>query len=404
MPMKEWIKYLLLLLTIPFLSLPLSAQELKVRSLELLQDDETVTSEEYQRKDLINGDYAGLVKVMIALEHVEFDGGMLLDQTKVDVGEYWVWLANGATKLIVRAPGFLPLEVNFRDYSIVVHSRLTYRLDIAIPSGAMQSISPTTTFSVSSSPDGSVQTFTLNNVSLKMLKVEGGTFRMGGTPEQGSDADDTEKPVHNVTLDSYMIGETEVTQDLWEAVMGTNPSEFKGQKNPVENVSWDDCYAFIDKLNALTGQQFRLPTEAEWEYAARGGNKSQHYKYSGSDTLSVVAWFWQNSGNVYLEGNDSDWDEDKIKSNHCQTHPVATKRPNELGIYDMRGNVLEWCEDRACAYDDSAQRNPQGAPTGFSRLCRGGTWILPSKYCRVSRRFACSPDSRDSYSGFRLAL
>lgn len=160
--------------------------------------------------------------------------------------------------------------------------------------------------------------FTVRGVSFEMVRVEGGTFRMGATSEQGSDVWDNEKPVHSVTLSGYYIGKTEVTQALWKAVMGINPSRFKGDYLPVENVSWDDCQEFIRKLNSMTGQNFRLPTEAEWEFACRGGNNSRGYKYSGSNNLGSVAWYDGNSGN--------------------KTHPVGTKAPNELGIYEMCGS------------------------------------------------------------------
>ena len=165
--------------------------------------------------------------------------------------------------------------------------------------------------------------FMVNGVSFEMVRVEGGTFHMGATSEQKDEAWDREKPVHSVTLSSYYIGKTEVTQALWQAVMGSNPSNFKGSNLPVECVCWNDCQEFIQKLNSLTGRNFRLPTEAEWEFACRGGNNSRGYKYSGSNNLGSVAWYDDNSGG--------------------QTHPVATKAPNELGIYDMSGNVWEWC-------------------------------------------------------------
>ena len=181
--------------------------------------------------------------------------------------------------------------------------------------------------------------FVVEGVSFDMVEVRGGTFRMGATSEQGSDADSDENPVHSVTLSGYYIGKTEVTQALWKAVMGSNPSEFKGDNLPVEYVFWYDCQEFIRKLNALTGQDFRLPTEAEWEFACRGGNNSRGYKYSGSDCIDDVAWYVDNSGS--------------------KTHPVATKLPNELGIYDMSGNVDEWCNDWYGYYSRGAQTNPK---------------------------------------------
>ena len=228
------------------------------------------------------------------------------------------------------------------------------------------------------------ETITVNGVSFTMIAVEGGTFQMGATSEQGSDASDYEKPVHSVTLSDYYIGETEVTQELWEAVMGTNPSNFKGSKKPVQYVSWNDCQEFITKLNNLTGKNFRLPTEAEWEYAARGGNKSQGYKYSGSNTIGDVAWYSGNSSST--------------------THDVKTKQANELGIYDMSGNVWEWCQDWFGSYSSGSQTNPTGPSSGSLRVLRGGGWDGSARYCRVSDRYYYDPGSRDDSCGFRLIL
>ena len=224
---------------------------------------------------------------------------------------------------------------------------------------------------------------TVNGVQYCMIKVEGGTFTMGATSEQGSDAYDDEKTTHQVTLSTYYIGRTEVTQALWEAVMGSNPSSFKGKKLPVEGVSYDDCKQFIEKLNVMTGQDFRLPTEAEWEFAARGGNQSHGYKYSGSNYLDDVAWFGENSGS--------------------ETNTVATKRPNELGIYDMSGNVYEWCRDSYAHYTSSPQTNPRGG-SGSDRVYRGGSWHSDARICRVSFRTYDSPDDRSDLLGLRLVL
>ena len=228
-----------------------------------------------------------------------------------------------------------------------------------------------------------VKTFYANGVSFEMVEVRGGKFRMGATSEQGSDAWNDEKPVHSVTLSSYYIGKTEVTQALWKAVMGSNPSEFKGDNRPVERVSWNDCQAFIRKLNALTGQNFRLPTEAEWEFACRGGNNSRGYKYSGSNYIDNVAWYDGNSGD--------------------KTHPVATKSPNELGIYDMSGNVWEWCNDWEGGYSSGAQTNPKGPYDGYHRVNRGGGWG-GGRSCRSSIRGGSSPGGRFITLGLRLAL
>lgn len=229
------------------------------------------------------------------------------------------------------------------------------------------------------------QSFTVNGVRFNMIKVEGGTFRMGATEEQGSDAWDDEKPVHSVTLSDYYIGQTEVTQQLWQAVMGSNPSYFKGDSQcPVENVSWEDCQEFIEKLNRLTGQNFRLPTEAEWEFAARGGNKSRGYKYSGSNTVGDVAWYYGNSGD--------------------RTHAVATKQANELGLYDMSGNAWERCSDWRGAYPKSSQTNPKGPLSGSGRVLRGGSWYSDARGVRVSFRGCIAPSGRYYPYGLRLTL
>ena len=227
-------------------------------------------------------------------------------------------------------------------------------------------------------------TLTVNGIKYSMVWVEGGTFRMGATSEQGSDAYSDEKPVHSVTLSGYYIGKTEVTQALWKVVMGSNPSSCKGDNLPVEQVSWNDCQKFIRKLNSLTGQNFRLPTEAEWEFACRGGNNSRGYKYSGSYNIKNVAWYDQNSGS--------------------KTHPVATKLPNELGIYDMSGNVWEWCADWYGGYSSSAQTNPKGPYDGSDRVCRGGGWGSLARLCRSSNRSYSYPTYRDGSLGLRLAL
>ena len=227
------------------------------------------------------------------------------------------------------------------------------------------------------------KTFTVNGVSFDMIAVKGGTFTMGGTFEQGGDCLYDEKPTHSVTLSDYYIGKFEVTQELWQAVMGNNPSYFKGNNLPVNNVSWNDVQEFITKLNQKTGANFRLPTEAEWEYAARGGNKSKGYKYSGSNTIGNVAWYLDNSSS--------------------KTHQVGTKSPNELGIYDMSGNVFEWCQDWYGNYSSGSQTNPTGPSSGSRRVFRGGSWISYALHCRVSDRGINAPDSRYSNVGFRLA-
>ena len=223
-----------------------------------------------------------------------------------------------------------------------------------------------------------------DGISIEMVKVEAGTFMMGATPEMEKPNSD-EKPVHQVTLtNDYYMGKYEVTQALWQAVMGSNPSEYKGDNLPVEQVSWNDCQEFISKLNGLTGRKFRLPTEAEWEYAARGGKKSRSYQYSGSSNISDVAWY---------DGNSD-----------SKTHPVGTKQANELGIYDMSGNVYEWCLDWYGSYSSSSQTNPTGADSGSKRVYRGGSWYDYAWSCRLSNRYFNTPDFRIDDLGLRLAL
>ena len=231
--------------------------------------------------------------------------------------------------------------------------------------------------------------FIVGSCRFKMIRVDGGTFTMGATAEQGGGSEKWERPTHQVTLSDYYIGQTEVTQALWEAVMGTNPSFFKGDNLPVEKVSWGDCKNFISKLNSLLssqlgGKRFALPTEAQWEYAARGGNKSQGYKYAGSNNIYGVAWFDDNSGGY--------------------TYPVAQKKPNELGLYDMSGNVDEWCEDRFDGYSRNAQTNPQGPAGGVARVYRGGSFYDRAGSCRVSRRGCITQDLRFISIGLRLCL
>ena len=223
----------------------------------------------------------------------------------------------------------------------------------------------------------------VGNVVYNMKRVDGGTFTMGATAEMSEPFSD-EKPTHEVTLSSYSIGETEVTQALWQAVMGNNPSRFKGDNLPVEQVSWDDCQTFIRKLNNATGQRFRLPTEAEWEFAARGGNRSNHTQYSGSSSLDEVAWYYDNSGD--------------------KKHPVKTKKANELGLYDMAGNVFEWCQDWYGSYSSSSQYNPTGPNSGWGRVFRGGSWGDVPRCCGSSYRCRITPEDRYSNLGLRLAL
>ena len=234
--------------------------------------------------------------------------------------------------------------------------------------------------------------FSANGVSFFMVEVKGGTFTMGATPEQGGPAD-SESPIHNVTLSSYYIGQTEVTQALWKAVTGYSPtsdgsswtsSRGLGDNYPAYYISYNDVQSFITKLNSLTGLTFRMPTEAEWEYAARGGSKRKGYLYSGSNTIDNVAWHAVNSGG--------------------KNHPVAQKTANELGIYDMSGNVEEWCSDWYGSYSSSSQTNPTGPSTGSYRIQRGGARNYGATHCRVASRGLSEPSNRSNDCGVRLVL
>ena len=217
-------------------------------------------------------------------------------------------------------------------------------------------------------------------VEPEMVFVEGGTFQMGS-----SSGESDEQPIHSVTLSSFNIGKFEVTQVQWKAVMGTNPSTFTGCDNcPVETVSWNDVQEFIRKLNAQTGKNYRLPTEAEWEYAAKGGKQSRSYTYSGSNNVGSVAWYYDNSEN--------------------KTHKVGGKQGNELGIYDMSGNVWELCSDWYGPYSSYNETNSTGASSGRYRVLRGGSEINGANYCRSAFRLGPDPGRRSNCNGFRLVL
>ena len=440
------------------------AQELTVKSMTALPMD--LSASQYERKDL-NGQPCALVKVQLATMGARFEGNVI-GSADYKTNEYWVYMTEGSYMLSVKHPNFVTLSVNFRDYGINgVQGKVTYRLTLLMPQAAtpqqtqkltinyspanaivlvdsktytgnghveltlpvgshdyqivaagydpaegsvkLNANSPRTiTENLTTSPSvqaqhqvsvqqqtpvqqsiqysspNAVETITVKGVSFNMVRVDGGTFTMGATSEQGTEADSDEKPAHQVTLSTYSIGETEVTQALWKAVMGKKPSRFKGDNLPVEQVSWDDCQTFIQKLNQLTGRRFRLPTEAEWEYAARGGNKSLGYKYSGSNNIVDVAWYGKNS--------------------NSRTHDVKTKQANELGLYDMSGNVWEWCQDLEGSYSSGSQTNPTGATSGAGRVDRGGGWEDNPRDCRSSKRFYIAPESVDYSLGLRLAL
>ena len=366
------------------------AQELTVKSFNLAGSD--LTAQTQPRKDL-NDRNCALIKVGIGLQGVQFEGG-IMGNVENKTGEYWVYMPQGNRQLKVKHTNYAPVMVTFADYGVEkLESNRTYELIVVTyPQYAItQNVTNQSLDSQQSTPqthptvsDNTISIPVKDGISIDMVRVEAGTFTMGATAEM-NDPYDKEKPTHRVTLtNDYYIGKYEVTQALWQTVMGNNPSYFKGDNLPVEQVSWKDCKKFLSKLNRITGKMFRLPTEAEWEYAARGGNKSRGYQYSGSNNLSDVAWYGNNSGD--------------------ETHAVGTKQPNELGIYDMSGNVDEWCQDWKGAYSSSSQVNPTGANSGSFRVIRGGSWVNCAVVCRSSYRYGRTPDYRDSHLGLRLVL
>ena len=294
----------------------------------------------------------------------------------------------GMVKLKASAPSDLQIRLS-KEATVAVSNANDVMQDNVSTSSTSSSQSATTSsgFSSTSSVSSGSNEISIpvkNGITIDMVKVEAGTFMMGATSEMQDPWND-EKPVHQVTLtNDYYMGKYEVTQSLWQTVMGSNPSNFKGDNLPVERVSWNDSQEFINKLNSMTGRKFRLPTEAEWEYAARGGKKSRGYQYSGSRKISDVAWYRYNS--------------------RSKTHPVGTKLVNELGIYDMSGNVCEWCQDWYGPYSNSSQTNPTGADSGNGRVCRGGSWNYDAGRCCSSSRSNITAGYRDGCHGLRLVL
>ena len=387
-------KRILFLILSLLLSFGASAQKLAVESFSLAASD--ISAQTQPRKDL-NDAPCALVKVQFVGDILNVKGNVILPLLKEDY-ETWVYLTHGSRQMQVTAKNYLPLMIKFADYGVEsVEKNRTYVLvlnQMGMSSNPADVSTTASTVSVSPVQVPAVPSNTISDdvitipvkdgICIEMVKVEAGTFMMGATSEM-KNPNSNEKPVHQVTLtNDYYMGKYEVTQALWQAVMGSNPSEYKGDNLPVETVSWNDCQKFISKLNSLTGRMFRLPTEAEWEYAARGGKESRGYQYSGSSNISDVAWYDGNSVN--------------------KTHPVGTKQANELGIYDMTGNVWEWCSDWYGFYSSSSQTNPTGSDSGSARVSRGGGWFNDASYCRLSVRFYYTPDFRLDILGLRLAL
>ena len=391
---KEKMKRILFLILSLLLSFGASAQKLSVESFSLAASD--ISAQTQPRKDL-NDAPCALVKVQFVGDILNVKGNVILPLLKEDY-ETWVYLTHGSRQMQVTAKNYLPLMIKFADYGVgSVEKNRTYVLvlnQMGMSSNPADVSTTASTVSVSPVQVPAVPSNTISDdvitipvkdgICIEMVKVEAGTFMMGATSEMKNPYDD-EKPVHQVTLtNDYYMGKYEVTQALWQVVMGKNPSYFKGDNLPVNYVRWKDCQRFISKLNSMTGRKFRLPTEAEWEYAARGGKKSRGYQYSGSSNISDVAWYDGNSGD--------------------KTHPVGTKQANELGIYDMTGNVLEWCQDWYGSYYSSSQTNPTGATSGSRHVNRGGSWHSNVRRSSSSCRYGVIYVDRDLDLGFRLAL
>lgn len=433
-------QYHLLSFLIAFLiSATTQAQEIVVKSMICIPSDVTANMSENLHKDK-KGISGGLVKVRITASNVNFSGNEILESKQYQTGEYWVFMANKANKLTIQTEDCPAATIDFRDYDCVVSSLMTYVLtlqiqdhsdksgklfidftpvdaevlidgkkvggtpnifgqlavgqhDVAIRKNGYETYTTNLTLSANEQidltgtlPPAQPLSFTIDGYTFNMIRVEGGTFMMGGTDEQGADVEDREVPVHQVTLSDYYIGETMVTEGLWAAVMGKNNYERdngKYDEYAVESVTWNDCQEFIKKLNEKTGQRFRLPSEAEWEFAARGGIWSKGTKYAGSNNMDEVGWHYNNTS---------------------QQKAIKQKKPNELGLYDMSGTMGEWCQDRYGKYSSQKQTNPQGAKMGSDRVVRGGSWMHKPASCRVSKRFYMNQKIHDNGTGFRLVM
>lgn len=417
-------------------------QNLSMQSFDLADGDQTASTAGTSVLDQ-NGQKCALIKVQTGFTDFSFDAGSLgVVKTEQKKGEIWVYVPEGVKRLTISHQQFgilrdcdlgmmlrrgrtYLMKLTTAEVKTVVGKALEQTTgDAEISStpntadiyidGKKVGVTPMTisqlTFGeheVRLSKEGCIDyTATLSvkrnetakldvelnryltpyyvgDICFNMRQVEGGVFMMGTTDPYHNKIVENSEPRHEVRLSSFQLSETEVTQELWQAVMGSNPSVSKGDKKPVENVSWDDCQAFIEKLNELTGKQFRLPTEAEWEYAAAGGNKSREYKFSGSNNEEKVAWHRENSSS--------------------STHDVKTKKANEIGLFDMSGNVWEWCQDwYAENYKNAGANNPTGPTTGTERVTRGSgcnDTLQPIQY-----RGHKKPTDRSGYIGLRIAL
>ena len=368
------------------------AQELKVKS--FVHNEMNLEARVGGGRTDLNGKQCALIKVVVRDNIMKCKGGNVGDIIAENVVKK-IFVSPDTRFLELEFQYNFPLKVTFAEYGIAnLLEGGTYTLTLVdadkqpqqptVQTDIQTPVVGTTTQPAdqpSASPD--VLPIEVNGVTFNMIRVDGGTFTMGATKEMKTTSK-YEKPTHMVNVSPYYLGETEVTQELWNVVMEGSRINAQGDNMPVEYVSWNDCQEFIRKLNELTDRTFRLPTEAEWEFAARGGNKSKHTRYSGSRNIDEVAWYGGNSG-----GNP---------------HPVKTKKANELGLYDMTGNVWEWCWDWRGEYGDIPQINPKGPNRGTRRISRGGSWYTSAESCQSSVRNSDDPDFSLCHNGLRLAL
>ena len=362
-----------------FMVLVLQAQKLTVKSMEVAEGD--LTASVHPRNDL-NGNPCALVRVMLKDSAPKFEGNVLGEVEQKGM-QYMVYMSAGTKFLRIVPADHFPLMIAFGDYGIKkLEGKVTYELVVIEGNDNDVSFSNNQPFQIQR--EGNIMTIWVHGIPYNMISVEGGSFMMGAM-EQDKDADELEKPIHKVKLSNFLIGETEVLQRLWNVLMDYNPSEFRNPIFPVDHASWDDCDSFIKKLNSISGMNFRLPTEAEWEYAARGGKHSKNYKYSGDNNLDEVAWHNDNSMHY--------------------THPTKMKKANELGLYDMSGNVGEWCADSWYSYSSKPQENPYFTfAESKERIARGGGYGRETWECRVHARDYYDKNDREYGFGFRLAL
>lgn len=371
------------LTTLIFLSiLSTAAQELAVKSMTLANSD--LTGSVIRRKDT-EGNNCALIKVSLTIDDVQF-GGNVVGEVLRDGSDYLVFLSSGSKFLQVKHSNFKTLMITFEKYGIKsVTGNKTYLINIGTGNTdtELDKKNKVTTIPDPQKMRFEIPTeFVVNGVSFKMIRVRGGSFTMGADPKYiGKDKDD--KHPHYVTISDYIIGETEVTQELWKSVMGYNNSTMINDNYPVDNVSWLECDEFVQKLKEITNLDFRLPTEAEWEFAARGGTHDIGYLYSGGNNVDDIGWVKSNS-------NDN-------------LHEVKSKKPNGLNIYDMTGNVAEWIDDTYKAYTDEPLTDPHFTEGNY-HMVRGGTYAWTAKYLWERSSFGTDINYKQKGLGLRLAL